>query len=296
MGGKTGLILLMAILCGVGAMYGAQKMLAKREAPPEMTQVVVASRDLKVEEVLKEDMLQVVSIPKSQAPAGAFGSPTEVVGRWIQIKMLAGEPIIAPKLAPKELPPGIIGRIPPNMRALAVEVNEQTGVSGFVLPDHRVDIVQGRNEGSGNGMGAVTILQNVQVLAVGQVTTRPEDKSLLVRTVTLAVTPEQAETLVEARSRGPLSLSLRGLNDTAIVEKKPEPKPEPEPEPEPEPLPTPAPAPAPVVVQAPAPPPQKITMIYRGFGPPERIIHRMSPPAERERGPRVAGFGADRPR
>ena len=87
------------------------------------------------------------------------------------------------------------------MRAFAIEVNEQTGVSGFVLPDHRVDVVQ-IETGSNGQPEAETVLQDVLVLASGQVFTRPDDRSIQSRTVTLAVTPEQVDTLVSARSRG----------------------------------------------------------------------------------------------
>jgi pilus assembly protein CpaB len=118
------------------------------------------------------------------------------------------------------------------MRAFAVEVNEHTGVSGFILPDHRVDVVQ--NEPGPNGkIDAETILQDVLVLASGQVFTRPEDRSIQSRTVTLAVTPEQVDILVAASAKGALSLALRGLNDHVARPKKVkiEPKPEPKPEP-----------------------------------------------------------------
>ena len=94
------------------------------------------------------------------------------------------------------------------MRAFAIEVNEQSGVSGFVLPDHRVDVIQVETNGNGPALSE-TILQDVLVLASGQVFTRPEDRSIQSRTVTLAVTPGQADQLVAARAKGPLALSLR---------------------------------------------------------------------------------------
>jgi Flp pilus assembly protein CpaB len=105
------------------------------------------------------------------------------------------------------------------MRAFAIEVSEQSGVSGFILPGHRVDVVRfDANERNQQQRGE-TILQNVLVLAAGQVFTRPEEKSVQSRTVTVAVTPEQVDLLVAARAKGPLSLSLRGVNDHDIVEK-----------------------------------------------------------------------------
>jgi pilus assembly protein CpaB len=283
MSGRSGIILILAILCGLGAMFGARQLLTRKEAPVELCDVVVAARDLKIDEVLREDMLKVVQRPKSQVPLGTFATAQELVGRWVQIAMLADEPILTPKLAPKDTPPGLIGRIPSGMRALAVEVNEQTGVSGFVLPDHRVDIVQARDDPNDGGRKAVTILRNVQVLAAGQATARPEDRSIQVRTVTLALTPSQVETLVSARAHGSLSLALRGFGATdeepiEVAEAEPTPPPAPAPTPAPPPEPEPRPEPAPAVAP---PPPAHYTLIYRGFGPPEKT--------PRVGGPRVAG-------
>jgi len=195
----------------------------------------------------------VVKLPKDGVPVGAFAAPAGILDRWIEIPTLKDEPILAAKLAPKDSPPGLIGRIPDGMRAFAIEVNEQTGVSGFILPGHRVDVIQDvRDDRSAAARKkARMILQNVEVLAAGQVISRPEDKSIVVRTVTVAVMPEQVEALVAARSKGPLALALRGLNDVGIVDVE-EPKVEEEAPPKvvakPEPT-------LPVVV-APAPPPR----------------------------------------
>ena len=56
--------------------------------------------------------------------------------------MLEGEPIIEQKLGLKGSPPGLVSNIPKGMRAYAIEVNEQSGVSGFILPGHHVDVVR----------------------------------------------------------------------------------------------------------------------------------------------------------
>jgi pilus assembly protein CpaB len=110
------------------------------------------------------------------------------------------------------------------MRAFAIDVTEQTGVSGFILPGHRVDVVRYEPTDKGLAQGE-TILQHILVLAAGQVFTRAEERSLTTRTVTLAVTPEQVDTLVAARAKGNLALSLRGVNDHEVVT-RPKPKPQ----------------------------------------------------------------------
>ncbi|MBV8318952.1 MAG: Flp pilus assembly protein CpaB [Planctomycetaceae bacterium] len=254
MNGKSLVLLALAILCGLGAMYGTSRMLTKKrsEAPSDMVDVLVAARDLKVEETLTPELVKVVPMSRATLPPGTFTSFKDVEDRWVQIKTLQDEPILDRKLAPKGSPAGLVSKIPKGMRAYTIEVNEQTGVSGFILPDHRVDVVQVNPPGSNPGT-AETILEDVQVLASGQVFTRPEDRSIQARTMTFAVTPEQVITLVAARARGSLTLSLRGLNDHTPA--KPKPKPEP--------------AIAKVVLPPPPPKPPKpqahYVWIYRGL-------------------------------
>src|SRR5581483_1565740 len=129
------------------------------------------------------------------------------------------------------------------------------------------DVVQIDSNSNGKS-DAETILQDVLVLASGQVFSRPEDRSIRASTVTLAVTPDQVNALVAARARGPLTLALRGLNDRLTFAKKEPPKKEESPArlalkidpptpPPPPPPPPPAPAVAPTPVTTAAAPEQK---------------------------------------
>jgi pilus assembly protein CpaB len=277
MNGKALILLVLAVTCGLGAMFGTNRLLTKQKSHQalDMQDVLVAARDLKVEEVLRPEMVKLTQMAKANVPPGTFTSIKDVEDRWVQIKLLEGEPILDRKLAPKGSPAGMVARIPKGMRAFAIEVNEHTGVSGFILPDHRVDVVQHEN-GPNNKSEAETILQDVLVLASGQVFTRPEDRSIQSRTVTLAVTPEQVDILVAAQAKGPLTLALRGINDHEERARRPKAEPKPEPKPEPAvvvarrvepPPPPPPPPPAPVPAQN---APQHLT-IYHGFRNPEKI-------------------------
>ena len=225
MNGKSIIMLVLAVVLGLGAMILTRRLVSRPAAPVEETQeILVAARDFKEEETLKPDMVTSVRKNKKDVPVGAFTSFKDVEERWVKTTMLEGDPIIDKKLGPKGSPPGLVANIPQGMRAFAVEVSEQSGVSGFILPGHRVDVIR-FEPGEKAQQHAETILQNIQVLAAGQVFTRPEEKALQNRTVTVAVTPEQVDVLVAARAKGPLSLSLRGVNDHAIV---PQPKAKPE--------------------------------------------------------------------
>lgn len=285
---KTASILLIAVVCGLGAMLASSRMLAGGTAPEESQQILLAARDLSAEEVLKPDMVRLETLPKSALPPGAFTSFRDLADRWVQVKILEGEPIVDRKLAPKGTPTGLIARIPRGKRAFAINVNEQTGVSGFIMPDHRVDIFQVQPNPGGPGMRAVPVLQDVLVLASGTNIQSTTDRTIQARTVTVAVTPEEAGTLTVAQAGGTLSLALRSMNDhertvipeppapelpkVAMAPPAPEPKPEPRPEPD---------------VQAPpadpdAPAVARHVTIYRGGRPPERIRVDQPPGEEGE--------------
>ncbi len=288
MNGRTLMLMLVAIGCGLGAMFGTQRLLNRGEKAEPMREILVAARDLQIEEILSADLIKVQKRAAKSVPAGAFSSFKDVDKRWVKIPILAGEPIIEAKLAPRDTPTGLIPRIEKGKRAFSLEVNEEIGVAGFIQPDHHVDVVLARNNRS-NSPGATrseTILQDVPVLASGQATSRLEDnKTAQVRTVTLALTPEEVETVVAARSEGELSLALRGFQDHAVIE-KPEPPAEPPLPPAPELLakPTPAPEPEPAPPPAPPKPSRRTIVVFRGLAAtnkrpnPERIA--VGPPEE----------------
>jgi pilus assembly protein CpaB len=258
-------VLLIAVVCGLGAMLVSSRMLGDGggQAAPETQEILVAARDLNAEEVLKPEHVKKATLPKQAVPAGVFTDPKDLEDRWVQIKHLEGEPIVDKKLAAKGTPTGLVARIPKGKRAFALNVNEQSGVSGFILPNHHVDVIQVKpvrqGESADQALGE-TVLEDLLVLASGTTFTNPTDRSILSKTVTVAVTPDEAQVLTAAQARGQLSLALRGMNDRdrAPVVAKPEPPkvvaavPEPKPEPKPEP------------VSAPVAEKPKLLAIYRG--------------------------------
>jgi pilus assembly protein CpaB len=110
--------------------------------------------------------------------------------------------------------------VSPGHRAVTVAVNEVAGVAGFVTPGNKVDVVLTTPlPGNPNETISKIVLQNVPVLATGQIAQETKDgKPIVVPTVTLDLTPEDAENLVLAANKGPLQLLLRNFSDTAEVE------------------------------------------------------------------------------
>ena len=226
MNGRSLGVLLVAVVLGLGAMFVTSRFMSKPVAAEETQEIVVAARDTKEEEILKPDMLKLERMPTKSVPAGSFSAAKDVEDRWVKTSVLEGEPIIERKLGLKGSPPGLVSNIPKGMRALAIEVNEQSGVSGFILPGHHVDVVRYESNDNNRQHPGETILQDVLVLASGQTFTRSDEKSLVTHTVTLAVSPDQVDILVAAKAKGVLNLSLRGVNDHEVVA-RPKAKPEP---------------------------------------------------------------------
>jgi pilus assembly protein CpaB len=104
--------------------------------------------------------------------------------------------------------------IPAGMVAVGVRVSAAGVAGGFVLPNSKVDVlVLERGTGKGGRPRSTIVLRNLLVAAADQKSMRDEGQAQLSQTVTLAVTPKQAQTLALAESRGPMTLLLRRPED-----------------------------------------------------------------------------------
>jgi len=109
-----------------------------------------------------------------------------------------------------------------DMRALALPVDKVNSFGGLLRPSDHVDILGTFQKPSSGDVETVTLLQNVTVLAVGgqlgnssssSSSSRKGGRRTRANTVTVAVTPEEAELLVFAQDRGTLGLTMRGKDD-----------------------------------------------------------------------------------
>ncbi len=209
---KVIVLLGMAVLCAIGAMFGVRQLLKQPNGPQiKMQKILVAKQEIRVEETVTAEMIVAKEIPADLVPEDALDDHELVLGRWSKVKILAGDVITDAKLAEKGTPTGLLARITPGKRAASIRVDERSGVSGFILPGYHVDIIQNRPSEEG---GAIVLLEDVLVLASGGAIDSPEEsRSIEARTVTVEVTPEEAQVLSTAINRGNLTLTLRGFDD-----------------------------------------------------------------------------------
>jgi pilus assembly protein CpaB len=184
--------------------------------------VVVALTDLTWGSAITKPMLGTKPFMGDSLPPGVFSDPANIVGRVVISPIKKGEPVFESRLAPVELNKGGVAAVlAPNRRAMAIKVDKVVGVSGFIHPGNRVDVLvtMANKQGESSTTMTKVVLENMLVLATGpQVEeTGKQEKSTPVDVITLEVTPEEGEKLALAATEGKVVLALRSYTDTAAV-------------------------------------------------------------------------------
>ncbi|MGA7998392.1 MAG: Flp pilus assembly protein CpaB [Bradyrhizobium sp.] len=150
---------------------------------------------------------------------------TQIAGSIARSPFIAGEPIREPKLVKGNGSGFMAAILPTGMRAISTEISPETGAGGFILPNDRVDVILSKREknpavaGSADSVNSEIILSNIRVLAIDQAPKEKDGQNSVVgKTVTLELKPEQAETLARARQSGTLQLALRSIADINMAE------------------------------------------------------------------------------
>jgi pilus assembly protein CpaB len=218
---KTMILMVVAIGCGLAASYMTSKLLAERNnAPVEepKVKILVAKTRVPAWAPIKEPekYFEEKEIPESIAPKKALKELSKVKGQRLAQALSEGEYVLEDKLVNVEQA-GLVAKLPPGMRAIAIKVNAESLAGGFVLPGYRVDVVA-TTRGNARESSSKIILQNMLVLAVDTIANRDnQTNSILGSTVTLAATPEEAQRLALAAALGELRLTLRTPDDNRIV-------------------------------------------------------------------------------
>ena len=180
---------------------------------PAFSNTVIAAQDIPLGKRIETADVRAVRATQASIPADAFVKTEEVVGHVSKSALFAGEVVINRRLSKYTGGSALAAVLSPGMRAVTVRVDDVIGVGGFVLPENRVDVVAAFQEG--NAARAETILRDIKVLAVDQRSDTGTNEALLVRAVTLEVTPEGAEKIAAAEQRGRIQLTL--LNPIAAT-------------------------------------------------------------------------------
>lgn len=230
---------LVAVLSGVAAFYLAQRYLSESSAEVERAwqaryasrPVLVASRDLAAGKALAAADLARREMPAAFVPGGALDPARlqDALGKPLLLPLRAGDPIVDSQIATGN-ETALATRLSEGARAVTVPVDEVSSQAGLVRPGDRVDLMLAEQliDGAERCVRVKPLLESLTVLATGQVQADPADgASAMLRrgldasnysTITLDVTPEQAQQLALALRVGELIPLLRGEQDSSVLQ------------------------------------------------------------------------------
>jgi pilus assembly protein CpaB len=179
--------------------------------------VVYTIKDIPEGQTIPTEALEEREIEAAKIPQDAITSASLAAGRVAKYGISTGQIVSQHDLAPQGISLGFESRLKEGMRALTFAVDNNTGVAGFVTPESHVDIIA--MVGSGADTKAKPILSDVEVIAVGQMYQKNPGATTAVpaSSVTVAVSPEDAEKLIKGIVAGKLYLTLRNDKDHTPV-------------------------------------------------------------------------------
>lgn len=234
---KAARLVVLGIALAAGGLAALLASRSEKPAPPppapvvqlETVDVLVAKSDIGRGTAVKAGQLGWQTWPAASAGPNFIRKSNQpdaiekLSGSIARGSFSAGEPIQEARLIKAGAAGFLAAVLPSGMRAVSTEISAETSAGGFVIPGDSVDVILTRRDqaaekqGSGDTFVSETILSNVRVLAIDQTVDDPQgQKTMIGKTVTLELTPGQAETLVLGKQLGTLSLSLRSIVDTAL--------------------------------------------------------------------------------
>jgi pilus assembly protein CpaB len=184
-------------------------------SPPKP--VLVASQAIPSRTALTPDMVHIVTRPSNDVDPNALGTMDQLQGEVSLADIPEGATITASNTSRSETVVAV--HLRPGMRAISIAVDDVKDVSGLIQPGDRVDVIASPPRTPNTQPRAYRILRDVMVIAVGglvgsQVAPPPAGQTAAsqqpeARTVTLQVTPQQANLLTVADLNAVLRLALR---------------------------------------------------------------------------------------
>ncbi len=209
-----------------GMLGGGTPVVQAKPAPSiAMSEVLVAGTNLTPGQALSGEQVRWEKWPSSSVDpqfitrASAGEAEAVVKGTVVRAMILPGQPITQTAIVRGDASGFMAATLSEGMRAISIAINTDSGAGGFILPNDRVDVILTRKpDGNGQRAFAKTILSSLRVLAVDQTFKQEKDTRTVVgKTATVEVSPEQAEIISAAGISGQLSLALRPLSEVASL-------------------------------------------------------------------------------
>jgi len=188
--------------------------------------VVIAAEDINEMETIDETKLQMVEKPEKFVEPNAVLNTEDAVGLVALAPIKKGEQLLQSKIIKPGPVTGLSGQVAPSKRAVSLPIDEMRGVAKLIKPGDRIDLITALDVGTGNKMRkeVKTFLQDVPVLATGlrvsnelprlyeeaggQDFVRNIRADTNFNTITVEVSPEQAQELVYILATAPAGLFI----------------------------------------------------------------------------------------
>lgn len=220
--GKTPLIV--AAVLGLLAFVVSWSAIKKREADVRkgwnLVPVVVTAVDISEGTVVTIDMISQRSIPEQFVTSSIVkpDSAPYIVGQKVLVPLQAGDPLLWSQFETTKAAERLSSKVQKKARAITIGAGQTQSVGGWVRPNDHIDLIGTFKDPSTGEQVAVTLMQNVIVLATGKITGTTNINLVAegernYSNVSLLVLPDEAEILVLAQDLGSLTMSLRNEDD-----------------------------------------------------------------------------------
>lgn len=217
--------LVLGLLAGVLAYSAIKKKERDVRKGWKLVSVLVAAQDIPEGTQVTLDMVAQRGVPESFVTASVVktGNEKYVVDQKLLVPLQKGDPLLWSQFETTRAAERLSTKVQRKTRAVTIEAGVTASVGGWVRPNDHVDVIGTFRDPQTNEQVAVTLLQNLTVLATGNVTGTTNvallpETAREYKTVSLLVIPEEAEILVLAQELGALTLSLRNDDDVDAME------------------------------------------------------------------------------
>lgn len=234
--------LIMAIVLGVIAMLFIAGYLKRREAEllfiADPIDVIVVKEDVAEGAMINTEQIEKKEVPRAYVQPGAIKRSSDAIGLVSRMALTRGVMLTHEMVVSPGTESGVVPALSRGVRALSIAVDEVTGVAGLIRPGDRVDILASFDFGDAATSRSSTFVlaQSIPILAVGsRMSTIPRTKQAedpsqgllggvapMLRkesansTITLAVSPSDAQAIVFAQESGSITIAARARGDDHI--------------------------------------------------------------------------------
>jgi Flp pilus assembly protein CpaB len=216
---KTMVLMVIAVVCGLGASYMTSQLLADRAGPPEKPKVAVfvAKKQIEIGTPLKnaKDLFEVKMVTEGDEPKTAVKDLDNIKDKYAKA-IRKGQYFMLEDVTDEQSQL----QVPEGFRAVGVRVNTEAIAGGFAaLPGSRVDLIYHVRRGGDDETHSGILLEDVLVLGADAIHKRDDAVSAITASVvTLALKPKEMLTVDLAMASGTLRLVLRKFGDKSLAD------------------------------------------------------------------------------